>query len=116
MNRARMQDRATNQSAEKRVSSTAKRGPGRPRFHDSDEERKRAHYAETKLLRSQLEDLKRALCEAAEAGRCPDLTNHLPEAPSEWIPELIGNLAGKKLILCKREPKKPKTEQPGDEG
>jgi len=44
-----------------------------------------------------------ALSGACERGRCPALTNHLPEPPQAGLAELVRRLEDRRLIVCKNE-------------
>lgn len=46
-----------------------------------------------------------ALSDACEAGRCPALTNHLPDPPQEALAEIVRRLQNKRLIVCGPEKK-----------
>jgi nitrogen-specific signal transduction histidine kinase len=75
----------------------------RRRVDRTNRERQARHAAKTAALVTLAEELKHALSGACERGRSAGLTNHLPEDPAEWIPELVRRLEERKLIACKRE-------------
>jgi hypothetical protein len=66
-------------------------------------ERQEAHRIRNEVRVRELRALIEALQTACELGRCPQLTNHLPDEPGAACAELTRRLQDKRLIVCKRE-------------
>lgn len=72
------------------------------RRHATAADRQRAYRERTQVLLAQVQELKEALTLACGRGRSCRLTNHLPEAPGEWVPELTRRLNESKIIVAKK--------------
>jgi hypothetical protein len=84
----------------------------RPKQYASNAERQRAYRERQQLLIDQVEELKAALCGAAERGRSAKrLTNHLPDNPADWIPMLVGRLNATKLVASAADSDATRTER-----
>lgn len=85
-----------------RLAPSAGKG-GRRRVHPTDQARNRAKYEKRKVLQGQARELLLAIIEACERGHCEDLTNHLPEDPKDWLPELTRRFSEVKIVGFRRE-------------
>lgn len=69
----------------------------------SNRERSADYHAKTKLLRTQLEQLREALATACEKGRSHRLMDNLPDDPGSWLPELTERLTNRAIVVFRRE-------------
>lgn len=52
-----------------------------------------------------------AIADACDRGRCPALTNHLPDPPQEALAEIVRRLSDRRLIVCGPEDTKTRKTQ-----
>ncbi|HEU4752558.1 MAG TPA: hypothetical protein VFU47_05570 [Armatimonadota bacterium] len=73
------------------------------RVYRTNAEKQAAYRKRRELVMGHLQHLRDALCAACERGRSARLTNHLPEEPQAWMPELTRRLEGVRLIVATRQ-------------
>ncbi len=77
--------------------------PARRRSAKSGAERQAEYRRRNEVLVRDVRALLAALAGACERGRCPRLTNRLPDELSECLPELTRRLENAKVIVARKD-------------